>query len=246
MPNVRIAPRRYTRRRRARKTPALLLVCAAVALVVGASAVALCHAAPGATASPAGEAAASTQRSEWRAGEVPHLYQTDPAWADSPYAGGTIRENGCGPTALAMAYVALTGRDDMGPVEMAAFAERGGYVSDGMSTWTLMSEGAAELGLTSEELPADEGSVRAALLAGHPVICSVRPWCATPTAQSAAGARGTSGACWSSARTSGSSPRERGARRRARVAHPTPFSPRSVGRGRGATPARARAPGASR
>ena len=175
MPNVRIAPRRYTRRRRARRTPALLLVCAAVALVVGASAVALCHAAPGATSSPAGEEAASTPRSEWRAGEVPHLYQTDPAWADSPYAGGTIRENGCGPTALAMAYVALTGRDDMGPVEMAAFAERGGYVSGGMSTWTLMSEGAAELGLTSEELPADEGSVRAALLAGHPVICSVRP-----------------------------------------------------------------------
>lgn len=175
MPNVRIAPRRYTRRRRARKTPALLLVCALVALVAVASAVALCHAAPGATASPSGEAAASTPRSEWRAGEVPHLYQTDPAWADSPYAGGTIRENGCGPTALAMAYVALTGRDDMGPVEMAAFAERGDYVSDGMSTWTLMSEGAAELGLTSEELPADEDSVRAALLAGHPVICSVRP-----------------------------------------------------------------------
>lgn len=175
MPNVRIAPWRYTRRRRARRTPALLLVCALVALVAVASAVALCHAAPGATASSAGEAAASTPRSEWRAGEVPHLYQTDPAWADSPYAGGTIRENGCGPTALAMAYVALTGRDDMGPVEMAAFAERGGYVSDGMSTWTLMSEGAAELGLTSEELPADEGSVRAALLAGHPVICSVRP-----------------------------------------------------------------------
>lgn len=160
MPNVRIAPRRYTRRRRARRTPALLLVCALVALVAVASAVALRHAAPGATASPAGEAAASTPRSEWRAGEVPHLYQTDPAWAGSPYAGGTIRENGCGPTALAMAYVALTGRDDMGPVEMAAFAERGGYVSDGMSTWTLMSEGAAELGLTSEELPADEGSVR--------------------------------------------------------------------------------------
>jgi len=44
MPNVRIAPRRYTRRRRARRTPALLLVCALVALVAVASAVALCHA----------------------------------------------------------------------------------------------------------------------------------------------------------------------------------------------------------
>ncbi|OUO46833.1 hypothetical protein B5F79_06430 [Olsenella sp. An285] len=131
------------------------------------------HAA-GATSAPA-RPAASTPRSEWRLGEVPCLYQTDPAWSQEPYAGGSIEKNGCGPTCLAMVYVALTGSTDMGPVEMAAFSERGGYVSDGMTAWALMSEGASQLGLSSRELAANEASVRAELEAGRPVICSVRP-----------------------------------------------------------------------
>ncbi len=38
----------------------------------------------------------------------PDLYQTDPAWADAPYAGGTVGENGCGPTCMTAAYVAQT------------------------------------------------------------------------------------------------------------------------------------------
>ena len=117
----------------------------------------------------------STPRSEWRAGEVPFLYQTDPQWASRPYAGGTVEKNGCGPTCLSMVYVALTGRDDLDPAAMADFSERGGYTTDGMTAWTLMSDGATELGLVSKELPASEAAVREALLAGRPVICSVGP-----------------------------------------------------------------------
>ena len=117
----------------------------------------------------------STPRSEWRAGEVPFLYQTDPQWASHPYAGGTVEKNGCGPTCLSMVYVALTGHDGLDPAAMADFSERGGYVSNGMTAWTLMSDGAAELGLTSEELPATAAAVRETLLAGKPVICSMGP-----------------------------------------------------------------------
>ena len=120
-----------------------------------------------------GLAPSSTPVSAWHAGEVPELYQIDPVWADEPYAGGTVGVNGCGPTCLA--YVALTGRDDMTPADMAAFAERGGYTVDGMTAWSFMTEGAAQLGLTSEELPADASQVRAALEAGSVVIASVRP-----------------------------------------------------------------------
>ena len=36
---------------------------------------------------------ASTPRAEWKQGTLPHLYQTDPTWADQPYAGGTVRVN---------------------------------------------------------------------------------------------------------------------------------------------------------
>ena len=58
---------------------------------------------------------------------------------------------------------------------MAAFSEEGGHVDSGMTSWTLMTDGAAKLGLASEELPADESSVLSALSQGRPVICSVGP-----------------------------------------------------------------------
>ena len=122
-----------------------------------------------------GLAPSSTPVAEWRAGEVPELYQIDPVWADEPYAGGTVGVNGCGPTCLTMAYVALTGRTDMDPAAMAAFSEREGYTVDGMTAWALMTEGAHTLGLTSEELPANAASIRAALEAGQVIIASVRP-----------------------------------------------------------------------
>ncbi|MBM6775511.1 C39 family peptidase [Olsenella profusa] len=175
---MRIAPARYARRRRRHVRAPLVLLAAAMALTVAWvtwAALSLTGEADRAGSTGSGEPAASDPRPTWRAGEVPRLYQTDPAWAELPYAGGTIAKNGCGPTCLAMAYVALTGRTDRGPAEVAAFAERGGYVADGMTTWALMTEGAAALGLSSEELPADEASVRAALADGRPVICSMRP-----------------------------------------------------------------------
>ena len=117
----------------------------------------------------------STPVREWRQGTVPELYQIDPAWADEPYAGGDIRENGCGPTCLSMVYVALTGKTDLDPATMARFSEKAGHVTDNMTAWTLMTDGAAALGLVSEELPADAPTVRDALAAGRPIICSVRP-----------------------------------------------------------------------
>ena len=117
----------------------------------------------------------STPVAEWRQGEVPALYQIDPTWADKPYAGGDIRENGCGPTCLSMVYVALTGHTDLDPAAMARFSEEQGHVADNMTAWTLMTDGAAALGLNSEELPADADTIRSALAAGKPVICSVRP-----------------------------------------------------------------------
>ena len=117
----------------------------------------------------------STPRSEWRAGEMPYLYQIDPTWKDKPYAGGTMEKNGCGPTALSMVYIYLTGNTNMGPVEMAAFSEQNGYVEAGMTRWSFMETGAQSLGLTSTGIGAGAGQIRAALAAGEPVICSIVP-----------------------------------------------------------------------
>lgn len=165
------------RRRRRRKMRTMMLV--AVLVIIA------CACAGGLggiwrfiAATPVGQlvdAPVSTPQGDWHRGEMPYLYQRDRAWAATSYAGGTIAENGCGPTALAMAYIYLTGDTSMGPQEMAAFSEREGYVSSGMTAWALMSDGARELGLESHELTPDAGEVRAALEAGHPVICSMGP-----------------------------------------------------------------------
>ena len=176
MGTIRMAPRSYINRRRARRLP---LILGAAGALVAALAVVVWFAAAS-TSSGTGLAdnstpAHSTPRADWRAGAVPYLYQTDPQWAGHPYAGGTVEKNGCGPTCLSMVYVALTGRGDLDPAAMADFSERGGYVSNGMTAWALMSDGAVELGLVSEELPASTVAVREALLAGKPVICSVGP-----------------------------------------------------------------------
>lgn len=127
------------------------------------------------TTSDARDGSASTPRDQWRAGEVPFLYQTDAAWSEAPYAESTVAESGCGPSSLAMVYIALTGRTDLDPAAMAVFSERGGYVEDGLTSWRLMTDGAAELGLSSREVPSDKGALKAELAAAHPVICSVGP-----------------------------------------------------------------------
>lgn len=129
----------------------------------------------GSPASAASGEPRSTPKSEWRAGEVPKLYQRDPAWASAHYGNDNFAESGCGPTCMAMVYVALTGRDDMLPTDMGALSERMGCVSSDGTAWTFMTEGAAQVGLAAEELPADEMSVRRALLSGSPVICSMGP-----------------------------------------------------------------------
>ena len=118
---------------------------------------------------------ASTPRDEGRGGHLPFLYQTDPQYRDAPYAGATVGEAGCGPTSLAMVYIALTGKTDKDPAAMAAFSEAEGYVEGGLTAWRLMTDGAAELGLSSHEVPADAGRLAAELAEGHLVICSVRP-----------------------------------------------------------------------
>lgn len=117
----------------------------------------------------------STPRSQWSAGTMPHIYQIDPAWSELPYAGGTIRQNGCGPTCLTMIYIFKTGRTDMTPVDMCALSEAGNYAPTGATEWSFMTSGAAQLGLNGTQLYNDRDSMAQALRSGSPVIAVVRP-----------------------------------------------------------------------
>lgn len=117
----------------------------------------------------------STPRSQWQAGTMPHIYQIDPAWSELPYAGGTIRQNACGPTCLTMVYIFKTGRTDMTPVDMCALSEAGNYAPTGATEWSFMTSGAWQLGLNATELHIDRSSITQALRSGAPIIASVRP-----------------------------------------------------------------------
>ena len=118
----------------------------------------------------------STPRDQWTRGQMPYLYQIDPQWSHETYSGGRMRLQGCGPTALCMVYIELTGATDMDPVSMAQFATEHGYATEqNGSSWSLMTDGAATLGLTAKQLTPSESVLRAELEAGRPAICIMNP-----------------------------------------------------------------------
>ena len=105
---------------------------------------------------------------------VPLFLQWDPMWGYKSYGSDIIAITGCGPTCLAMAGYYLTGDENMSPDKIAKFAQRNGYYEAGYgSSWTLISEGAAKLGLEATELPLVKKKIDDALEAGNPVILAV-------------------------------------------------------------------------
>ena len=114
--------------------------------------------------------------SEIKAGTIPYFTQWDSRWGYCLYGEGLIGYTGCGPTALSMVAMGLTGDGALTPGYIAAFATREGYCVPGSGTaWLLFSEGAEKLGLTARELPLWESVIRDELSAGHPIICIMGP-----------------------------------------------------------------------
>ena len=107
---------------------------------------------------------------------VPLFLQWDPMWGYKSYGGDFLANTGCGPTCLAMAGYYLTGDTNMTPDRIAKFAQRGGYYEKGYgSSWTLISQGGPELGLTVKELPLVKKKIDTALEDGSPVILAMGP-----------------------------------------------------------------------
>lgn len=105
---------------------------------------------------------------------IPLFFQWDKTWGYSSYGTGQIAIDGCGPTALAMVVTGLKGDTSMTPKKIADFsAAEGYYTEDAGTDWSLMTEGAQKLGLTSKEVSWSESALIAELSAGHPVICSM-------------------------------------------------------------------------
>ena len=105
---------------------------------------------------------------------VPLFLQWDPMWGYEKYGSDFLAVTGCGPTCLAMAGYYLTGSRNMNPRDIAKFAEENGYYAKGYgSSWTLISEGSARLGLKATELPLVKKKMTDALEEGHPVILAL-------------------------------------------------------------------------
>lgn len=110
--------------------------------------------------------------SEYERGKIPLLMQWDQRWGYGKYGNGIIALNACGPVCLSMVAVYLKDDIKYDPRWMADFSEdEGYYVPDNGTAWSLMSEGARQLGLTSRELPLEESIVASELDSGHPIIC---------------------------------------------------------------------------
>lgn len=119
---------------------------------------------------------------DYKKGEIPLFIQWDERWGYEKYGSEFLAINGCGPTALSMIVVGLTGNKEMNPKAVADFSLNNGYLVDGIgSTWTLMSEGASQLGVESRSLPLNRDIILNTLEAGQPIIATMGPGTFTQT-----------------------------------------------------------------
>lgn len=109
-------------------------------------------------------------------GEIPLLLQWDERWGYETYGSDFLAVTGCGPTCLSMVSCGLSGDTRWNPLEVARMAEKEGYYVPGAgSSWDLMTEGAAQLGLLVNNVIYDREHILKTLREGTPIICIMRP-----------------------------------------------------------------------
>ena len=105
--------------------------------------------------------------------DIPLFFQFDKKWANHSYAGTTIKIAGCGPSALAMVVVGLTGDTSINPQTMADFSTSRGWAINGAgSSWQLMTTGATEFGLNAENVDTTASTIVENLSQGKVMIVS--------------------------------------------------------------------------
>lgn len=106
----------------------------------------------------------------------PLLIQWDYRWGYEQYGDSLVGTSGCGPTSLCMVYCGLTGQTNKTPYSICKMSEDNGYYVSGVGTsWDLMTKGANDIGIQSQQLSLTENNMINELAKGHPIICSMRP-----------------------------------------------------------------------
>ena len=107
---------------------------------------------------------------------VPLFLQWDERWGYRKYGNDFMALTGCGPTCLAMVACYSFQNDKWNPWKVAKLAQKNGFYVKGQgSAWSLMTDGAAMLGLSGTEMSCDEDVIRRTLQEGHVIICAMRP-----------------------------------------------------------------------
>lgn len=108
--------------------------------------------------------------------EYPHFLQYDTRWGFAPYGETTIAKGGCGPTALSMVSVALTGNLEASPAALAKYAEENGYYVKGTGTaWSLFSSNITQYGIKGRVFLASYENIINALDNGRLIVLSLKP-----------------------------------------------------------------------
>lgn len=105
--------------------------------------------------------------------DTPVVYynQTDARWGNKLYGRtGTIRDEGCGPTALAIVVASMTS-NKVTPYDVAQWSVQNGYRCEGNGSYrTLIPNGGAHYGLNVDKIGRDSKKLVEALQSGKLVI----------------------------------------------------------------------------
>lgn len=122
------------------------------------------------------EASGGITEEETAALNPPLFQQWDKRWGYVQYGSNIIAINGCGPTCMSMVYTGLTGDLEKSPAQMAEYCiENGYYTEDSGTSWSLMLNGARQLGLQAERLAISQKAITEKLQSGGLIICSMKP-----------------------------------------------------------------------
>ena len=107
-------------------------------------------------------------------GKVPLFIQWDSRWGYETYGTDVFGLNGCGPTAMAMVYVGLTGDTTMNPLKMGEFCIDQNYYYDYQGTSNdLYNVGAGLLGLNVRQITVSAASMKEYLQNGYVLVAHV-------------------------------------------------------------------------
>lgn len=121
-------------------------------------------------------------KSYYEKGKIPLFLQWDKQWGYDKYGDNYIAVNGCGPTALSMVIVGITGDKSINPKVVADYSEsKGEYVNGEGSKWTMMIDIPEHFGVEGKEIPLIKSKIIDELKEGNPIIAAMGPGVFTKT-----------------------------------------------------------------